>query len=176
MIGRCCVSSHGATYANYGGRGIKVCDRWLNSFEAFVQDMGERPTPKHSIDRINNDGHYEPGNCRWATSKQQANNKRNNRLLTVNGVTKSLQEWSRESGLKLSTLWNRIASGTPAENLLDARVGSFVEFNGERLRLWEWAAKLGVKSQTIGHRIRSGWSLEKALTTPVNMRLSHRKV
>jgi hypothetical protein len=66
-------------YYYYGGREIKMCNKWLNSFEDFIKDMGEKPTPLHSIDRINNDGNYEPLNCRWATKKEQANNRRNGR-------------------------------------------------------------------------------------------------
>jgi hypothetical protein len=76
MIDRCSRASHEA-YENYGGRGIKVCERWLHSFENFLADMGEKPTPKHSLDRFpNNDGNYEPSNCRWATKSQQQFNRR----------------------------------------------------------------------------------------------------
>lgn len=71
-----CRNPNDLSYKNYGGRGIRVCDRWANSFEAFLSDMGHRPSKLFSIDRINNDGNYEPGNCRWATAKQQAANRR----------------------------------------------------------------------------------------------------
>lgn len=77
---RCYNPKHNA-YKNYGGRGITVCERWLNSFDNFLADMGEAPSKNHSIDRINNEGNYEPENCRWATAKQQANNKRCSRTL-----------------------------------------------------------------------------------------------
>jgi hypothetical protein len=71
-----CYNKNREEYKNYGGRGITVCDRWLSSFENFYKDMGHKPTPSHSIDRINVNGNYEPDNCKWSTRKEQANNKR----------------------------------------------------------------------------------------------------
>lgn len=71
-----CYSRGNASYARYGGRGIQVCDRWRASFEAFLADMGSRPSPRHSIDRLDNDRGYEPGNCRWATALEQARHRR----------------------------------------------------------------------------------------------------
>jgi hypothetical protein len=78
-----CYNFNNSTYEYYGGRGIKVCDKWLNSFLAFFNDMGKRPGPKYTIERLNNDGNYEPGNCKWATRKEQANNRGSNKAFKV---------------------------------------------------------------------------------------------
>lgn len=105
-----CNNPNSADYPDYGGRGIKVCDRWRKSFLAFYSDMGNKPIPNYSLDRINNNGNYEPSNCRWATIQEQANNKRSNRVFTINGATKTLKQWSDELGLKYKTVHMRINS------------------------------------------------------------------
>lgn len=91
-----CKYVNNLMYSSWAGRGITVCDRWANSFENFFEDMGEKPSPKHSLDRINNDGNYEPSNCRWATSKEQAANKRYNpkTKLSQNGIIIMFRELS----------------------------------------------------------------------------------
>lgn len=108
MVARCrypCVRQ----YKDYGGRGITVCERWEKSFQAFLDDMGPRPSPKHSIERLNNHGNYEPGNCKWVERPEQDRNKRNNRLLTAQGETLTLAEWSRRTGLAARTISQRIS-------------------------------------------------------------------
>lgn len=114
-IQRCTDPNH-ARYADYGGRGIKVCERW-QVFENFLADMGERPAGT-SIDRINNDGDYEPDNCRWATKTQQARNCRTNHTLTIDGQTRSVAEWVELRGLNYRTVMSRLARGWPAEPAL----------------------------------------------------------
>ena len=103
-----CSNSGDDNYHNYGGRGISVCERWSNSFEAFYEEMGPRPSLKHSIDRRNNDGNYEPGNCRWATSKEQCRNTRVNYRVHHNGETKCVSEWAEDYGFKPSVLYTRL--------------------------------------------------------------------
>lgn len=118
-----CTNHRGREWPNYGGRGIRVCERWRADFNAFLADMGRRPTSAHSIDRIDNDGHYEPGNCRWATDTEQAANKRNNVTLTWRGRTLHLAEWARQLGIKKTTIRERLRRGWSHERALSTSVG-----------------------------------------------------
>lgn len=108
-----CANPKDPAYADYGGRGIAVCQRWMDSFEAFLEDVGERPSPEHSIDRIDNNGNYEPNNVRWATKQEQANNRRNNVQVTYNGETKTLAAWAREAGITPEGVAYRHKNGKP---------------------------------------------------------------
>lgn len=108
-----CVNPKSRSYPYYGGRGIRVCDRW-NSFEAFLEDMGEMPDGM-SLDRINVDGNYEPDNCRWATRTEQMNNRRNNRMVEFEGERLTLADWARRIGVKYHTLMARLDSGMSVE-------------------------------------------------------------
>jgi hypothetical protein len=112
-----CYNPNYIQYADYGGRGIEVCSRWINSFVSFLSDMGEKPIG-YQLDRIDNDLSYSPENCRWATPRQQANNKRNNRLLSFNGKTLTMSQWSRRTGIKVGTIWYRLKSGWSDERVL----------------------------------------------------------
>lgn len=113
-----CNHTNNAEYHHYGGRGIKVCKRW-NEFTAFLEDMGMRPNPKLSIDRIDNDGDYTPKNCRWATQKQQCRNKHGNRMIEFDDKNRCLTEWSEITGIKMGTLRKRIVVlGWPIEKAL----------------------------------------------------------
>lgn len=107
-----CLNPNRPGYKDYGGRGIRICERWKNSYLAFLEDMGRKPSTKHSLDRIDNNGNYEPGNCRWATDVEQRTNKRrmNTRYITFNGERKTLTEWSIKTGIKLTTLITRLDS------------------------------------------------------------------
>jgi hypothetical protein len=101
-------------FHRYGGRGIKVCDRWLHGegnlsgIECFVADLGRKPSPAHSVERMDNDGHYEPGNCRWATPQEQSNNTRRNKTIEINGRTLTIAQAAREFGIPYARLWARI--------------------------------------------------------------------
>lgn len=110
-----CANPNSPSFRHYGARGITVCERWRNSFEAFAADMGPRPSPNHSLDRINNDGNYEPGNCRWATWLEQARNRRRGKVEAPPGHV-SLGEAAAITGLSLTAVWRRVSSGeVPAD-------------------------------------------------------------
>jgi hypothetical protein len=115
-----CYNPNADKYEYYGGRGISVCARWRESFSAFLEDMGPRPSPKHQLDRKDNDGNYEKANCRWATRIEQANNKRSNHLLTLDGRTQSVASWGRELGISGRTIITRLRRGWTVDRALKA--------------------------------------------------------
>ena len=119
MIKRCYQQTH-HSYHQYGEKGVTVCERWRASFKLFLEDMGMPPSNKHSIDRINNDGNYEPSNCRWATASEQCNNRRDNILLTYNGTTKTQAQWAEHLGIPSYIIYGRRKRNLSIEEVLFA--------------------------------------------------------
>lgn len=163
MRGRC--SNPKAThFARYGGRGIRVCERWAE-FEAFLADMGPRPSASHSIDRIDNDGNYEPGNCRWATDCEQANNQSRNVRVTIEGVTKTVAEWAATSPVSAAAIYRRIVVGWAPERAVngprvkmrvpdDVRKAIVERYRLGGVRRQDLAAEYGVPLGTVHGIIR----------------------
>lgn len=112
-----CLRPNNASYIRYGGRGIIICDRWL-VYENFLEDMGRAPSSKHSLDRIDNNGDYEPSNCRWATDQQQQENRSDNVYITHNGESLTLSRWSRRLGISKTTLSDRLKKNWPIYKVL----------------------------------------------------------
>jgi hypothetical protein len=113
-----CRNLKGKLYHRYGGRGIRICERW-ELFENFFADMGPRPSPGHSLDRIDNDGNYEPGNCRWATQTEQLQNTSRCRYVTINGERLTQSEASKRVGLSRTVLGNRLRLGWSLEKAIN---------------------------------------------------------
>lgn len=165
MIARC-TNPNEMHFADYGARGIAVCDRWRTSFEAFFADMGARPSSRHSLDRKDNDGDYEPSNCRWAIPIQQATNRRRTLKTEFGGVVMPTAMLARSVNIEPATLAARLqrgwkiadAVGKPVENRKPRHlVGT------ERLTASEIQARFGVSRQRLNYRLRQGMSVEDAI-------------
>lgn len=113
-----CANPKNRAWPDYGGRGIKVCARWLESVEAFVADMGPKPSPQHELDRIDNDGDYEPSNCRWTTRTENCRNRRSNRTIVFQGRTDTLAGWCERLFLSKNVVRKRLEAGWSAERAL----------------------------------------------------------
>jgi hypothetical protein len=116
-----CYHAYCTGYENYGGRGIRMCVEWFDNPDRFATDMGPRPSPKHTLERNDNDGNYEPENCRWATWTEQANNRRHSaqaKLITFRGETLSMGGWARRIGLSRGVVWARLNQGWSTEDAL----------------------------------------------------------
>ena len=165
-----CYCKTNDCYKHYGGRGIRICDRWLDDFLNFYKDMGGRPSTKYSIDRIDVNGNYSPENCRWATMDQQANNKRNNTVLEYRGVKKNLIYWSRIFGIKAPTLIVRLNNGMSIKDALETEVkGKRMHFyDGKDRNIGEIAKMIGMCYGTLKQRLDLGWSIDDAVNKPIN--------
>ena len=171
MLRRCSDQTH-YMFHRYGGRGIKVCDRWLGPLGAanFLADMGEKPSPKHTIERIDNDGPYSPENCRWATRAEQADNRSTTFHIAVDGVTLSQADWDRALGNGLNIIGDRVRRGWRPEDAVTTpkakhKIG--ITHGGKTMSAHAWEIELGLGHGTIAYRVRRlGWSIEQALTTP----------
>lgn len=157
----------------YLGRCITICDEWMNSYDAFREwALRSGYNDTLTIDRIDvNDG-YRPGNCRWATRKEQANNRTSNKLIEFNGEIKTMQEWAESLGIDSRTLWARLQKWSVERALTEKTHKEFgrkeITWNGETHSIWDWGRKLGIKPSTLSARLnRTGWTLDQVFTTPV---------
>lgn len=156
-----CYNENNPSYNNYGGRGITVCERWLESFDNFLEDMF--PTWKEglSLDRIDVNGNYEPSNCQWANDIEQANNKRETRYIG----DKTLRDYCKERGLKVRSMREKINTGMTPEEAESSLPNRW--FVGD-IPLVEYCKENNLKYDTVVRRIaRMGWSIEDAITIPI---------
>lgn len=163
---RRCTNPNHEYFSHYGGRGIKFL---FNSFEQFYSHIGPRPHKKLSLDRIDNNGHYQIGNVHWATSKEQSNNRRNNVNLVYKGRTQNITDWARELGIHCDTIRYRLLKqGWSVEKAFETPVDVVIlSYQGKTQSQATWARELGLSEATLSARLKLGWSIERALSTPV---------
>jgi hypothetical protein len=166
MIQRC-INPDAVGYARYGGRGVKVCRRWQNSVVAFLQDMGRKPSPLHSIERKNNNGNYEPGNCVWAIRRVQTRNRSTNNNITAFGKTFCVTDWAKALGIEPSAIAGRIERGWTSEDAVsiepEHHERTYLTIRGETMTPHAWAKRSGIADSLVRHRLRHGWEPEEAV-------------
>ncbi len=176
-----CLNPNNGKYAQYGGRGITVCNRWRDSFEAFLADMDDRPTHYHSLERIDNHCSYDREKCRWASKIVQARNRRSSHLVTFNRETKIIAEWAKATGLKYDLIERRLnaAVWTPERTFRAAikRIrGRLITLGFETHTLVGWSKITGFSQRTITTPLdEKGWTVERAPTVPVNLHRDYKK-
>ncbi len=168
---RRCHNTKDVQYPMYGGRGIEVCLRWRSSFEDFLKDMGNCPSPKHSIDRWPDRlGSYEPSNCRWATSIEQNRNRVAQSLIEYKGESKQVKVWCEDLGLMENyyAIVARLSRGWCAEDVFETpfkkvNVGVLIRYKGKERTATEWARFLGINLTTFLYRLKKGWPLHAVM-------------
>lgn len=161
-----CYNESFKSFCHYGGRGIKVCDRWMD-FWAFLEDMGERPEGM-SIDRIDVNGDYCKENCRWATQLEQSRNKTTTIYVELDGEVVKLADLAEKYGISNQTLNGRIfKSGMSVKEALEFDKGAKFDFNGQKVNATKKAREVGLKNGTFRARLRNGWNLDDAMNTPI---------
>jgi hypothetical protein len=166
MIERCTQPGING-YENYGGRGIAVCEHW-RKFERFLADVGLRPSPDHTLGRIDVNRNYEPGNAHWETQEEQANNRRNSRFLTYRKRTLTITQWARLLQCGADTLSKRFDAGWPIHRILKTPVrvkNRLWTWNGKTQSLTAWARDLDINRGSLAERIANGWSMKRTFET-----------
>jgi hypothetical protein len=174
MRGRC-TNPRNPVYRYYGGRGITVCERWINDPAAFLADMGPKPSPKHQLDRCDNSKGYSPENCRWATVSENTRNRRTNRWVKCLGKDMTLAEAAELSGLSSFLIRSRLNAGwdpdlavsIPSRQRGPRLKVRWLEVNGSRITFSDAASTYGIARSTLANRLSRGWGALEALTTPV---------
>ncbi|QZA69636.1 hypothetical protein 035JT004_138 [Bacillus phage 035JT004] len=172
-----------ANYSRYGGKGIKVCDEWLDRDSGFINfyhwSTQNGYSDTLSIDRKDVNGDYDPSNCRWITHKEQQNNKSNSHFITYNGVTKTATEWSEDLGGSRNLVEERLKLGWSKEKAVStpptipAKCNTRdITYNGKTQSLRSWAKELGINYSTLAGRLRKGWSVPEAFNKPIEKKFS----
>lgn len=159
-----CYNEKASSYDRYGARGITVCDEWKESFDAFHRDMGDRPSPTHSIERKDNSLGYSKSNCKWATLEEQGNNKRNNVLCEYRGQTKTLAQWCRDFRLNYKTIYQRLQRGWSFEEAILPIGSKSITFEDTTHPLNVWCDMLGLDLEDTCFRILKGEKFEDIVT------------
>ena len=172
MKARCFNPNH-KRYSDWGGRGITVCDRWLN-LDNFLADMGTKPSPKHSLDRIDNNGDYSPKNCKWSTRVEQANNTRYNRLITIKNDTRTIVQWTEKKGYGKTVIYDRLKKGWSEYDAVMTPVETdrLITIGNKTWTIAQWTKEKSYDKNVIHVRLRRGWSEYNAVMTPVRQRKS----
>lgn len=175
-----CFNPKSKDYKNYGARGITVCDEWKDSFQTFCSwSKGNGYSDSLTIDRIDPNGNYCPENCRWIPLSEQSKNTRltfNNRFYTINGITKTYEEWAEESGISVNLFSLRVSRGMSEDKILlpaikpTHRRGKQITINGVTKNITQWCKEYRISYTSYLHRINRGLSEEDAITTPKEAR------
>lgn len=174
-----CYNPNNPKYNKYGGRGITICDEWLNDFRNFYKwSMANGYKENLTIDRIDGNKGYSPENCRWVDQEEQQNNRSNNHLITYKGETKTLAQWAKELNIKESTIRSRIRYGWSIDKIFETPINNnavnrkarikLITYNNETKTLTEWAKEYNIPYKTLYARLARGWEFSKALTTPLS--------
>jgi hypothetical protein len=167
-----CHNEADKQYPNYGGRGIVMCEKWRNDFSAFLADMGQRPADKSSIERIDNSGDYSPENCRWADWVEQANNKRNNVILTIDGESMTVAQWAHKAGVNDYTIYSRLKLGWGHKEAVFGTQGRFhkphplarhVVYQGKNMIVSELAKLTGISRSSLTYQLNRGATADEAV-------------
>jgi hypothetical protein len=176
MLDRCTNPSH-ISFHRYGGQGIAICETWQGrwGFHNFCNDMGDKPTPEHTLDRYpNRTGEYRQSNCRWATLSEQQRNKDSTTLHEHNGALKTLNQIAADAGIPPRTIYWRVQQGQSIEAALrPSTYRQTLAYQGETLTIADWSKRLGLPVNTIQKRLSSEeWTAEEVLAVPYRQHLS----